>query len=276
MSAHTPTRRVTTLDIRARKGADPIVCLTAYDAPTAVILDRHCDILLVGDSLGPVVHGLDSTVGVTLEMMILHGQAVMRGSKRALVVVDMPFGSYEESPQQAFRNAARIMTETGCQAVKMETGPFAAETIRFLTERGIPVMAHIGLRPQSMNMLGGFRLQGATAEDRAAIVADAKAAAAAGAFAMVVEKVVEETARAVTDAVTVPTIGIGASAACDGQVLVINDMLGLADWAPKFAKRYETFGERLDAVARAYSADVKARRFPGPEHVYGAARPGQN
>ena len=272
MSAHTQVKRVTTLDIRARKGGDPVVCLTAYDAPTAAILDRHCDILLVGDSLGNVVHGLDSTVGVTLEMMILHGRAVMRGSNRALVVVDMPFGSYEESPEQAFRNASRLMMETGCQAVKLETGAFAADTIAFLTGRGIPVMAHVGLRPQSLHIVGGFKLQGRNKAERDSIISDAKAAEEAGAFAVVVEKVSETAAEAITQAVGIPTIGIGASAACDGQVLVINDMLGLADWAPKFAKRYENFGERIDAVARAYAADVKARRFPGPEHTYGPAK----
>lgn len=272
MSAHTQVKRVTTMDIRARKGGDPLVVLTAYDAPTAAILDRHVDILLVGDSVGNVVHGLDTTVGVTMEMMILHGQAVMRGSTRALVVVDMPFGSYEESPQQAFRNASRLMAETGCQAVKLETGAFAAETVAFLTGRGIPVMAHVGLRPQSMHILGGFKVQGRAKGERDQIVAEAMAMDAAGAFAMVVENVAEPTARGVTEAVGVPTVGIGASAACDGQVLVINDMLGLADWAPRFAKRYENFGQRVDAVARAYAADVKARRFPGPEHTYGPAK----
>ncbi len=272
MSAQKDLKRITAPDIRARKGGEPVVCLTAYDAPTAAILDRHCDLLLVGDSLGMVVHGLDTTVGVTLEMMILHGRAVMRTSKRALVVVDLPFGSYEESPEAAFRSASRVMAETGCQAIKIESGRFAAETIAFLTGRGIPVMAHVGLRPQSMHMLGGFRIQGRAKGAREAIVADAAAADAAGAFAIVVEKVDQATAQAVTDAVEAPTIGIGASNVCDGQVLVTSDMLGLIDWAPKFAKRYETMGQRIDAAVRDYAADVKARRFPGPEHTYGAAR----
>lgn len=272
MSAHTRVKRITTLDIRTRKGGDKLVCLTAYDAPTAKILDAHCDLLLVGDSVGNVVHGLETTVGVTLDMMILHGKAVMRGSERALVVVDMPFGSYEESPQTAFRNASRIMMETGCQAVKLETGPFAAETISFLTERGIPVMAHVGLRPQSMHIVGGFKLQGRNKAEREAILADAKSAEDAGAFAVVLEKVTETASESVTAGVGIPTIGIGATAACDGQVLVTTDMLGLQDWAPKFAKRYETFGARMDAAAKAYAADVRAGRFPGPEHSYGPAK----
>ncbi len=272
MSAQTRTKRITATDIRARKGEEKIVCLTAYDAPTAKILDRHCDLILVGDSLGMVVHGLDTTVGVTLDMMILHGRAVMRAAERALVVVDLPFGSYEESPAAAFRSASRVMAETGCQAVKLETGAFAAETVAYLTARGVPVMAHVGLRPQSLNVLGGFRARGKTKAEHDAIIADAKAVDEAGAFAIVVENVTEITAQAVSEAVGAPTIGIGASSACDGQVLVINDMLGLADWAPRFAKRYETFAERIDAVARAYADDVKAHRFPGPEHVYGPAK----
>jgi 3-methyl-2-oxobutanoate hydroxymethyltransferase len=184
----------------------------------------------------------------------------------------MPFGSYEESPEAAFHNASHVMMETGCQAVKLETGAFAAETISFLTERGVPVMAHVGLRPQSMHIVGGFKLQGRSKAEREAILADARAAEEAGAFAVVLEKVTEATAEAVTEGVGIPTIGIGASAACDGQVLVITDMLGLQDWAPKFAKRYEAFGARMDAAAKAYAADVRAGRFPGPEHVYGPAK----
>jgi 3-methyl-2-oxobutanoate hydroxymethyltransferase len=268
MSAQSQTRRITAPDIRGRKGGEPIVCLTAYDAPTARLLDPHCDLLLVGDSLGMVVHGLQSTIGVTLEMMILHGQAVMRGARRALVTVDMPFGSYERSPQQAFDNAARIMAETGCQAVKIESGTYAAETIDFMAQRSIPVMGHIGLRPQAALADGGFRAKGRTAAERQRVIDEAKATADAGAFAIVIEGVAEDLARQITEAIAVPTIGIGASAACDGQVLVTPDMLGVFDWTPKFVKRYDNMAERIDAAAAQYAAEVRARSFPGPEQTY--------
>ncbi|WP_427450444.1 3-methyl-2-oxobutanoate hydroxymethyltransferase [Litorimonas sp. WD9-15] len=268
MSAQTSIRRITAPQITARKGGEPIVCLTAYDAPTAAVLDEHCDLLLVGDSVGMVVHGLTSTVGVTLDMMILHGQAVMRGAHRALVVVDLPFGSYEDSVQTAFRNASRVMMETGCQAVKIESGSYAAETIAYLVERGIPVMAHVGLRPQSMHVLGGFKARGRNAAVADEIVANANAAAEAGAFAVVVEGVSEELANIVTDAVSIPTIGIGASAKCDGQILVTPDMLGQFARVPKFVKKY---GAQLDATRDAvaqYAADVKDRTFPTEANLY--------
>jgi 3-methyl-2-oxobutanoate hydroxymethyltransferase len=272
MSAQTQTKRVTAAEIAARKGGEPVVCLTAYDAPTASILDAHCDLILVGDSLGMVVHGLPSTVGVTVDMMILHAKAVMRGASRALVVVDMPFGSYEESPELAFRNASRILAETGAQAIKLESGRYAGETIRFLVERGVPVMAHVGLRPQAVNVTGGFKAKGRTDSERQEILAEARAADAAGAFAIVIEGVAEDLAREITLAVGAPTIGIGASPACDGQILVTQDMLGVFDWTPKFVKRYASLRSAItDAVAR-FAAEVRARTFPEQAQVYVLAK----
>lgn len=261
-------RRVSAPEITARKGATPIVCLTAYTAPMAEILDEHCDILLVGDSVGMVVHGLPNTVGVTMEMMILHGQAVMRAAKRAMVVVDMPFGSYEGAPEEAYANAARLMKETGAQAVKVESGPTVAATIEYLVKRGIPVMGHVGLRPQATLIDGGFKAKGKTAEERARILEEAKATAAAGAYSIVVEGVAEGLAREITAAVDVPTIGIGASAGCDGQVLVVDDMLGLFDWTPKFVRRYGDLRGEIGKAVAAYADDVRARRFPGPAEIY--------
>ncbi|MCX5493171.1 3-methyl-2-oxobutanoate hydroxymethyltransferase [Kaistia dalseonensis] len=268
MSVQAPVRRVTAIDIRARKGGAPIVSLTSYHAHTAAIIDRFVDFILVGDSLGMVMHGLETTVPVTLEMMILQGLAVMRGSSHALVVVDLPFGSYEESPAAAFRSAARVMKETGCGAVKMEGGVRMAETVRFLAERGIPVMGHIGLTPQSINTMGGFKVQGKNDESAAAVLADAKAIAEAGAFAMVVEGVVEPVARAVTQAVPIPTIGIGASPDCDGQILVLEDMLGLSPRVPKFVKRYGSLAGLIEEAVSSYADEVRARTFPTPENVY--------
>ena len=270
MSSHRQetVRRLTAPDIAARKGGVPIVCLTAYTAPTAEILDDHCDLLLVGDSVGMVVHGLPNTVGVTMDMMILHGQAVMRGSRKAMVVVDMPFGSYEGSAEVAYANAARIMKETGCNAVKVEAGPAVAENIDYLVKRGIPVMGHVGLRPQAVMVDGGFRAKGKSNHERVRILEDARAAAEAGAFAVVVEGVAEGLAREITQAIEVPTIGIGASAGCDGQILVTDDMLGLFDWTPKFVRRYgDLRGEIAKSVA-AYAEDVRQRRFPGPAEIY--------
>lgn len=274
MSKQTQTARKTVKDIAAAKGATPLVMLTAYDAPTAAILDPHADILLVGDSLGMVVHGLPSTVGVTMEMMILHGQAVMRGSDQAMVVVDMPFGSYETSAEQAFLNAVRIMKETGCQAVKIESGAYAAGQIAHLVERGIPVMGHVGLRPQAINVDGGFRAKGRTEDERERVVAEARAAADAGAFCIVIEGVAEDLAAAITAQVSCPTIGIGASAACDGQVLVTQDMLGLFDWTPKFVRRYADLREAIDKAAAEYAADVRARHFPGTAETYSLRKQG--
>ncbi|AJE48529.1 3-methyl-2-oxobutanoate hydroxymethyltransferase [Celeribacter indicus] len=269
MSTQTETiRRVTVPQIRARKGGEPIVSLTAYHAHTAAIAEKYCDFLLVGDSLGMVMHGMESTVGVPLELMIMHGKAVVRGTKRALVVVDMPFGSYEESPSQAFRNAALIMKETQCQAVKLEGGARMAETVRFLTERGIPVMAHIGLTPQSTNIMGGFKTQGREEDSWYFHIEDAKAVAEAGAFAVVVEGVVEPLADKITQAIDVPTIGIGASKSCDGQILVMEDMLGLNDWVPKFVKKFGAVGAAIEEAIAEYAEDVRSRAFPTPENVY--------
>jgi 3-methyl-2-oxobutanoate hydroxymethyltransferase len=266
-------RRTTAPEIMARKGGKPIVCLTAYTAPMAEILDEHCDILLVGDSVGMVVHGLPNTVGVTMEMMVLHGQAVMRSSRRAMVVVDMPFGSYEAGPEQAFANAARLLKETGCQAVKLESGPAIAETVAFLVARGIPVMGHVGLRPQAINIDGSFRAKGRTVDERTRVMAEAEAVADAGAFAVVVEGVAEGLAREITEAITAPTIGIGASPACDGQVLVTDDMLGLFDWAPKFVRRYAELRTEISSAVKAWAEDVRARRFPDEAETYFAKKP---
>ncbi|MFA7261748.1 MAG: 3-methyl-2-oxobutanoate hydroxymethyltransferase [Caulobacter sp.] len=270
MSAHREetVRRIAAPDIAARKGGEPIVCLTAYTAPVAAVLDEVCDLLLVGDSVGMVVHGLPNTVGVTLEMMILHGQAVMRTARRAMVVVDMPFGSYEGSREEAYANAARIMKETGAQAVKVESGPTVPDTIHYLVQRGIPVMGHVGLRPQAVLVDGGFKAKGRNAEDRARIIDEARATADAGAFAVVVEGVAEPLARDITAAIAPPTIGIGASAGCDGQILVTDDMLGLFDWTPKFVRRYADLRGEIARAASAYAEDVRARRFPGEAETY--------
>jgi 3-methyl-2-oxobutanoate hydroxymethyltransferase len=272
MSVQTAVKRVTAPDIRARKNGEPIVMLTSYHAHTASMVDRFCDVILVGDSLGNVMHGFETTVPVTLDMMILQGRAVMRGSKHALVVVDMPFGSYEASKEQAFHSAARILKETHCGAVKLEGGKRMAETIAFLTERGIPVMGHIGLTPQQINTLGAFRAQGRDEAHWAPIEEDARAVADAGAFAMVIEAVAEPLASKISRSVAVPTIGIGASAACDGQVLVLEDMLGLSPWTPKFVKRYGDLGPAIQAAIEAYATDVRSRAFPAAEHVYGMAK----
>jgi 3-methyl-2-oxobutanoate hydroxymethyltransferase len=266
-------KRLTAPQITARKGGEPLVCLTAYTAPVAEILDEVCDLLLVGDSVGMVLHGLPNTVGVTMEMMILHGQAVMRASKRALVVVDLPFGAYEGPKEVAYANAVRLLKETGCQAVKVEAGPTVAETIAYLVRRGVPVVGHVGLRPQAVNVEGAFRAKGRTSDERARVVAEAEATADAGAFAIVVEGVAESLAREITEGVPVPTIGIGASAGCDGQILVTDDMLGLFDWTPKFVRRYASLKGEIERAARAYAEDVRARRFPGAAETYFSKAP---
>lgn len=268
MSATAPVRPVLPPDIKARKGGAPLVVLTAYTTPVARLVDPHCDIVLVGDSLGMVLHGLPSTVGVTMEMMILHGRAVVRGLGKAMAVIDMPFGSYEESPAQAFRNAARIMAETGAPAVKLEGGVTMAETIAFLTARGVPVMAHVGLTPQSVNTLGGYKVVG-RADEADKVMADAKACEAAGAFSIVLEKVPEGLSGRISKALSIPTIGIGAGVDCDGQVLVIDDMLGLfTDFRPKFVKRYAELGKLADEAIATYAAEVRARSFPAAEHSF--------
>ena len=255
-------------DIRARKGQAPLVVLTAYTTPMARLVDAHCDIALVGDSVGMVLHGMPSTLGVTMEMMILHGRAVTRGLSRAMAVIDMPFGSYEQSPAQAFANAARLMVETGASAVKLEGGARMAETIAFLTQRGVPVMAHIGLTPQAVNTLGGYKVVGRDAGAQQ-VLQDAQAVEAAGAFAVVLEKVPAALAGRVTQALAIPTIGIGAGVDCDGQVLVVDDMLGtFTEFRPRFVQRYAELGQTADAAIAAYAADVRARRFPAPEHGY--------
>jgi 3-methyl-2-oxobutanoate hydroxymethyltransferase len=268
MSAQAPIRRITAPQIRARKGGEPIVSLTSYHAHTAAIVDRYADFILVGDSLGMVMHGMDSTVGVPLDLMIMHGKAVVRGTQAALIVVDMPFGTYEESPQMAFRNAAKIMKETACGAVKLEGGARMADTIRFLSERGIPVMAHIGLTPQSVNTMGGFKVQGRDETAWQTHIDDAIAVAEAGAFALVVEGVVEELADRITAAIDIPTIGIGASKNCDGQILVLEDMLGLNPRVPKFVKIYGDLGPAIERAVSAYAEEVKDRSFPTSDNVY--------
>jgi 3-methyl-2-oxobutanoate hydroxymethyltransferase len=268
VSVQEEIRRLTAPDILARKGGEPIVCLTSYHAHTARLVDKYCDVILVGDSLGMVMHGFESTVPVTLDMMILQGHAVMRGSKRALVVIDMPFGSYEASKEQAFMSAARVMKETGCGAIKVEGGVRIAETIAFLTERGVPVMAHVGLTPQSINTIGSFRAQGREETAWPRLEADALAVAQAGAFSVVIEAVAEPLARKLTAAIAIPTIGIGASAACDGQVLVLEDMLGLTPRVPKFVKRYGDLGPGIEKAVADYAAEVRSRAFPGPDHTY--------
>jgi 3-methyl-2-oxobutanoate hydroxymethyltransferase len=273
VSTEIRTKRLSIRDIRARKGGEKLVVLTAYTAPMARILDDHCDVLLVGDSLGMVVYGMDSTLAVTLDMMINHGQAVMRGSAKSCVVVDLPFASYQESPEQAFRNAARVMAETGCAAVKLEGGQEMAETIRFLTGRGVPVMAHVGLMPQSVNTAGGFRAQGRDGDEAAKIRADAHAVAEAGAFSVVIEGTVEPVSREISAELAIPTIGIGASPACDGQVLVTEDMIGLFnEFTPKFVKRYADATALVSKAAAEYAAEVRSGAFPGMEHCFGVPK----
>jgi len=276
MSVQTQLKRITVPEIRAHKNGAPIVCLTCYHAHTARLLDSHVDIMLVGDSLGMVMHGLETTLCVTLDMMITHAKAVMRGSKRALVTVDMPFGSYEESPAVAFRNAARVLQETGATAVKLEGGARMAETIQYLTQRGVPVMAHIGLTPQMVHVKGGFRTVGRTEEEWPALLAEAKAISDAGAFAVVLEGMAEPLAARITAEIPIPTIGIGASPACDGQILVLEDMLGLNPNPPKFVRQYAQLGPAIEAAVRSYAEDVRERRFPGVENVYPMKKAGSS
>jgi 3-methyl-2-oxobutanoate hydroxymethyltransferase len=267
-----PMKRLTVPAIQRRKAggttAEPLVMLTAYTARQAQLLDPHCDLLLVGDSLGQVIYGLPSTLPVTLDMMIAHGAAVVRGSYHSVVIVDMPFGSYEASPQAAFASASRIMAETGAAGVKLEGGQAMAETIAFLAQRGIPVMAHVGLTPQAVNALGGYAARGRSQAEHDRIVADGQAVAAAGAFAVVIEGVVEPIAIALTQSLAIPTIGIGASAQCDGQVLVTEDMLGMFDRVPRFVKRYGDIAGMIGQTAATYAEEVRARSFPGPEQIY--------
>ncbi|WP_375625857.1 MULTISPECIES: 3-methyl-2-oxobutanoate hydroxymethyltransferase [unclassified Bartonella] len=268
MSVHKTVKRITSSEIRTRKGQQPIVSLTAYQAYTARIADPYCDILLVGDSVGMVVYGFETTLPVNLDMMILHGQAVVRGSQKALVVIDMPFGSYEESPEQAFFNASRILAQTGCGAVKLEGGVYIAETIDFLCKRGIPVMGHIGLTPQAVNRFGGFKTQGRKQSDWQRIEADGAAIEEAGAFAIVLEGIVEPLAVKLTEKLSIPTIGIGASNQCDGQVLVMEDMLGYGVHVPKFVRRYGDLEQAMETAIKNYAEDVTSRAFPADNEVY--------
>ena len=268
MSDEFAFKRVTAPDIAKRKGGAPIVALTAYHAHTARIIDPYVDMLLVGDSLGMVMHGYETTVPVPLELMIMHAQAVVRGSTRALVVVDMPFGSYEESPTIAFRNAARVLKETGCGAIKIEGGAHMAETIRYLSDRGIPVMSHIGMTPQAVNMIGSFKPRGRLRSEWAAFEEDARAVAEAGAFAVVLEALAELLAARITKQISIPTIGIGASAECDGQILVLEDMLGLSPRVPKFVKEYAQIGEAIENAVKSYANEVRARVFPSDAYTY--------
>ncbi len=263
-----PKRRRTAPEIRARKGAEPIVCLTAYSAPMAELIDPHVDILLVGDSIAMALYGEDTTLGAGMERMIAHGRAVARASRQALVAVDLPFGAYEESPAQAFAASARVLAETGAQAVKLEGGVRMAETIAFLSARGVPVMGHVGLTPQSVHGLGGFRARGREDAERETILEDLQAVDEAGAFAIVLEGVAEDLADEAVRRARAPVIGIGASTACDGQILVAEDMLGLFDWTPRFVKRYADLRGVIDAAVQAYADDVRARRFPDTEHLY--------
>ena len=263
-----PGKRLTAPAILARKGGEPIVCLTAYTMRMAQLLDAHCDLLLVGDSLGQVIYGLPSTIPVTLDMMVNHGAAVVRGSWHALVAVDMPFGSYEASPEQAFASCSRVMKETGCAAVKLEGGEAMAPTIRFLTERGIPVVGHVGLTPQAVNALGGYGARGKNQADARKIERDASAVATAGAFSIVVEGVLEDLATRIARNVEVPVIGIGASAECAGQILVSEDMLGLFERTPRFVKRYDNLAEQIDKAVETYAAEVGSRAFPSADQTY--------
>lgn len=276
MSVQAQSKTKTINDIKAQKGQTPLVCLTAYTTPMAQLLDPHCDLLLVGDSVGMVLYGMKSTLSVTLDMMIAHAKAVRRGAVQSCVIVDLPFGSYQQSPEQAFETAARVMAETDCAGVKLEGGAEMADTIAFLCQRGIPVCGHVGLMPQSVNAAGGFRAHGRHEAEAQKIISDALAVAGAGAFACVVEGTAEAVAREITTLIPIPTIGIGASVACDGQILVSEDLLGLFnDFTPKFVKKYAELGHQItDAVTR-YSEEVRGRTFPEPEHCFGMKAGGQ-
>ena len=273
MSVQSREKRVSATQIQGRKGGDKIVCLTAYTAPVARLLDEACDLLLVGDSLAMTVYGFDSTLPVTLDMMIAHGAAVVRATNHALITIDLPFGSYQASPEQAFHAAARVLADTGCTAVKLEGGEEMAETVAFLVRRGVPVMGHVGLTPQAVNALGGYRSRGHAEKEREKIMRDGIAIAEAGAFSLVIEGVAASLAEELTEAVPVPTIGIGGSPACDGQILVIDDMLGLfTEFTPRFVQRYRNLGAEIRAAARDYADDVRAGRFPAADHTYTGSR----
>ena len=261
--------RVSIPDLISRKNGEPIVSLTAYTTPMAKILDPHCDFLLVGDSLGMILYGMDSTLGVTLDMMINHGVAVVRGSSRACIIVDMPFGTYQESPEQAYRNCARVIAKTGCSAVKIEGGVEMADTVSFLVQRGIPVMGHVGLKPQSVNIVGSYRAHGRKRDEAEKVREDARAISSAGAFSIVLEGIIEKLAAEITHEIHAVTIGIGASAKCDGQILVTEDAIGMfSEFTPKFVKRFSETGEDIGNAVSEYAREVKERIFPGDEHCY--------
>ncbi len=247
---------------------EKISVLTCYTANYAKILDNYCDILLVGDSLGMVLYGYPSTLQVSLDMMINHGKAVVNSSKNSLVVVDMPFATYQESKEQAFRNAAKILQETNCGAVKLEGGSEMVETIKFLTERGIPVMAHIGLKPQHFNQYGGYNIQGKDKNSENSIIADIEKINNSGAFSVVIEGVKKSLADKICKISKIPVIGIGASENCDGQVLVTEDMLGFFDETPKFVKKYSNIKEVISNAVKKYSSEVKSQKFPTKENLY--------
>lgn len=273
MSTHASSKKITTKSIQAMKGASKIVSLTAYTKPMAALMDPYVDLIIVGDSTGMVAYGFDSTLPVTLEMMIVHGAAVVRGAQRACVVVDMPFATYQESKELAYRNCARVLIETGAQAVKLEGGEELVETVEFLVKRGIPVMAHVGLKPQHANVMGGFKAQARDDEATAQLVEEAKAFERAGAFSILIEGVYESAARQVTESLKVPTIGIGASVHCDGQVLVTEDVLGLfSDYSPKFAKQYVNLSETIQGVFSQFERDVRQGDFPTADHCFGVKK----
>jgi len=269
VSVHAATKPITPMSLRARKQGAPIVGLTAYTASLAKIMDPHVDLILVGDSVAMTVYGQSTTLGVTLETMIRHGEAVARTCRHACVVVDMPFGSYQASPQQAFRNAAEVMSQTGCSAIKLEGGQEMAATVEFLSQRGVPVLGHIGLTPQAINVLGGFKTQGKDSAAAERIGQDARSMEAAGAFGVVIEGVMEPLARAITNAITIPTIGIGASPACDGQILVVDDVIGLFNaFKPRFVKRYANLLDDAERAIKTYAEEVRSGAFPADEHVF--------
>lgn len=268
------TTKKTIDDIKNAKGAEqPLVCLTAYTDPIATLLDPHCDLILVGDSLGMVLYGLPSTEDVTLEMMIAHGKAVTCKPRNALIVIDMPCGSYEADKDMALRNARRVIDSTGCDAVKLEGGKDMAVTIAHLVENDIPVMGHIGLMPQSASKTGGYTVKGKTESGVERLLGDAKAIEDAGAFAFVIEATMENVARQITESISIPTIGIGASAACDGQVLVTEDMLGmLTGHTPKFVKKYADLADEISSAVEDYANDVRSRKFPADQYLYGVKK----
>ena len=263
-------KKIRIADIKAHKNADtPLVCLTAYTTPMAQILDKHCDILLVGDSLGMVMYGMENTLGVSLDMMINHGKAVMRANPTACIVVDMPYGSYEHASETAYKNAMRIMSETACDAIKLEGGQNMESTIKYITTRNIPVMAHIGLQPQSVIKDGGYKVKGRTEQEISTLINDAKAVQRAGAFSVVIEGTLENTSQKITNSIDIPTIGIGASKHCDGQILVTEDMLGMiSGHTPKFVKKYAHIAKDIDKAVQNYAKEVKSRNFPNENYTY--------